>query len=97
MEFKTEFGRVTVEVSEYTNNGRVALILNDAETGEQVTVLTVNLPDATLEEGEFAVKDWTENKSIARDALASGYFVDTGKRIATGFVQAPVWRLKGGN
>ena len=51
-------------------------------------------PDAGLIDGEFAVRTWSKNESVAKAALASGIFEDTGKRIPTGFVEAQVWRFK---
>lgn len=55
--------------------------------------LTVNLPDDELDDGEFAVKTWSENEQLAKAAFATGLFEDTGKRIPTGFVEAQVWRF----
>lgn len=60
---------------------------------EQFATITVNLPNAELEEGEFLVKTWTENEWVPQ-LLNSGIFEDTGKRVPTGFVKAQVWRLK---
>lgn len=59
-----------------------------------LAVLTVNIPDADLEDGEFAIKNWSGNESVAQAAMATGLFIDTGKRIPTGFVEAQVWRFK---
>lgn len=61
--------------------------------GEAIATLTVNIPEVPLEEGEFIVKTWSENERIAADCLASGLFVDTGKRVRTGWVMAQIWRF----
>ena len=56
--------------------------------------LTVNLPDDPLEPGEFHVRSWDEGAELAAAAMATGLFLDTGKRVPTGWVQASVWRIK---
>ena len=48
-----------------------------------------------LAPGEFLAKVWSENEEIAAVALKSGLFIDTGRRIPMGFVEAQVWLLKG--
>lgn len=74
--------------------GRMAILLVDDATEEPHSKLTVNLPEAPkLAPGEFHVKTWGENEEVARAALASGLFVDTGRRVPTGFVEAHVWRF----
>jgi len=74
-------------------NGRLAIqcICGD---GPPMGVLTVNIERAELKDGEFAVKNWSENKGLAAAAMESGVFEDTGRSIPTGFVEAPVWRFK---
>ena len=90
---------VKVEQKTYLNSTAIAVILilpedpEDPDYGEEELVLSVNLPDCVLEPGEFGVKIWSENEIIAREALASGLFMDTGKRIRTGYVTAPVWKF----
>jgi hypothetical protein len=71
-------------------SGGVTIELQDEI--EPWATVTVNLPDAALEPGEFTVKTWSENESLRGPLLATGLFVDTGKRIPTGFVSAEVWR-----
>lgn len=56
-------------------------------------VLTVNLIDNKLDDGEFFVKTWSENEEFARCAMETDLFIDTGKRVKTGFVEAQVWKL----
>lgn len=59
-------------------------------------VLTVNLPNEELGDREIFVKSWSENKEFAECAMKTGLFVDTGRRVPTGFVEAEVWRLADG-
>jgi hypothetical protein len=87
------WGVVHIEEGNYTDSGRLALILRDTEEARLAT-LTVNLPDCKLEPGEFFVKNWSENQELAAEAMASGLFIDTGKRAQSGFVQPPIWKFK---
>ena len=90
---KTRYGDMDVEVTTYKTGGMAVILTQD---GQRFATLSVNFPfpEVELEEGEFAVKTWSENEEIAEDALASGLFVDTGKRIQSGYVEASVWRFK---
>ena len=88
---KTRYGDMDVDIALYKTGG-TAVILN--QDGQRFATLSVNFPEVELEEGEFAVKTWSENEQIAEDALASGLFIDTGKRIRSGYVGASVWRFK---
>lgn len=92
MKIHTRFGEAELNFKKYSN-GRTAIQLLDDEHFVMAT-LTVNLPDAKLNDDEFAVKVWSENDGISQDAFKSGLFIDTGKRISTGYVIAPVWKLK---
>jgi hypothetical protein len=55
--------------------------------------LSVNIPEAVIPDNCFHVKTWSENGAMAQAARASGLFVDTGLRAATGFAVAQVWRF----
>lgn len=57
--------------------------------------LTINIPDQQLGEGEILVKTWGENEDYRVPALASGFFIDTGRRVTTGYESAEVWRIQG--
>ena len=74
-------------------NGRPAIVLYGG--GLPFATLTVNLHESPLKDGEFFVKDWTENEVIAPWILEhTDLFEDTGHAVNTGFVQAPIWRFK---
>ena len=88
---KTRYGDMDVEVTTYKTGGTAVILTQD---GQRFATLSVNFPVVKLEEGEFAVKTWSENEQVAADCLASGLFVDTGKRIKSGYVEASVWRFK---
>lgn len=80
---------VTLLKEAYINNKRIAIV--GIEDEEPYGVLSVNLADAELAENEVAIKTWGENELWAKSALQSGFFLDTGKRIPTGWCEASVW------
>lgn len=90
--FITNYGLATAILTSYQNNGATAIVL-ECEDGSQLATLTVNVPEAKVKDGEFLVKTWSENEGIAKAALDSGLFKDTGRRVATGWVEAQVWCL----
>lgn len=85
------FGTATVVRSTYAENGEMAVTLFN-DDGEELAVLSVNLPASSrlLGENEFFAKTWSENEEIAEDALASGVFHDTG-RTSDDFLKAKIW------
>jgi len=93
MNFETKkYGKVYVSLGLYSHGGSKAITLI-SPGGMVIAKLTVNIPGVKLQPGEFFIKTWSENAPIAEDALASGLFVDTGRRIATGHVEAQIWRF----
>lgn len=90
---QTNYGLATVLKSTYHHGGATAVVL-ECENGEPLATLSVNVEGAKLGEGEFIAKTWSENEEIAKAALDSGLFEDTGRRVPTGWVEAQVWRLK---
>jgi hypothetical protein len=62
--------------------------------GEIFGVISTRL-GIPLDEGEFCVKTYSENKGWAEAALEnlSKYFEYTGKRVKSGFVEFPIYRL----
>jgi hypothetical protein len=77
--------------AQYIDGHLALLILN--ESGEHYAVLSVNIPGVQLAPDEVLIKTWAENKDIAAAVLETGAFVDTGRRVKTGFVEAQVWQL----
>lgn len=90
---QTNYGLATVRTSTYSHGGATAVVL-ECENGEPLATLSVNVEGAKLGEGEFLAKTWSENEEIAKAALDSGLFEDTGRRVPTGWVEAQVWRFK---
>jgi hypothetical protein len=67
--------------------------LNDAETGAPITTATVNLPEFPLEEGEVAIKDYSENEGILDALTDAGVVSDPKKYAITGFALVPICNL----
>ena len=83
---------VRLEKHQYANQ-RTALILVDANDGEQVACATVNLPEHDIQPGEIIVKTWSENESMLDFLVKNQIVVDTGRDVPTGYVKARVCRL----
>lgn len=92
MEFKFANQMMTIIKAYYQQGGGVCLRVVD-EAGWPYATLTSNPYGlATLEPGEYLIKTHSENKGVARAVLESGLFVDTKKRVPSGFVVLEVWR-----
>lgn len=78
--------------SRYTND-RPALILIEAESGEQYCVASVNLPDDDIRDGEIAIKDYSENAGVLDALIDGGVVSEPIGYISSGFVDVPVCRL----
>lgn len=74
-----------VKKGEY-GNGRTAIQLYDAETGEPIATATVNLPDEPIAKGYTFIKDWSENEGMLESL--KDYVEPTGRTVQTGFVEA---------
>jgi hypothetical protein len=87
-------GKAEVVTHTYQRGGKLAVELV-AEDGETIAMLSVNIPNSLhlLGDGEFFAKTWSENMTIAEDALASGIFRDTG-RTSGGDMNASIWTLR---
>jgi hypothetical protein len=73
-------------------NQRIAFRLI-CEDGEPYGALTTNIVEATLEDDEVCIPSWNLPEPLLSSYLASGRFVDTGKTVPAGYVEAPVWRV----
>jgi hypothetical protein len=77
-----------VRQSQYAN-GRTALLLVDAKTGDSIAVATVNLPDEHIARGEVFIKDHSENQGMLAALEKAGIVRATGETVPAGFVQVP--------
>jgi len=73
-------------------NGRTALVLNEKATGERIAVATINVQEE-IYDNEVVIKDYSENEGMLDALISAGIVKDTGKRIKSGFVKAPVCEL----
>jgi hypothetical protein len=92
----TPYGKAQIHIGRYPVKKAISVQLIDSENGyEPLGTLSVNLPEKNhlLGAGEFFAKIWNENVSLIRPALKSGFFIDTGRTVPTGFVYASIWRL----
>ena len=81
-----------VEKTRYAN-GRPALILNDAHTGEEVAVATVNLPGISVGPNYVFIKDYSENEGMLAALEATGIVRSTNVMASSGFVSVPICEL----
>lgn len=90
----TTYGLADVVLGRYANAAlAVQLIATD---GEPTGVLSLNIPEEaeSLNPGEFFAKTYGENESIAKQAMESGLFEDTGRTVRCGYLVLPVWRIR---
>jgi len=84
---------VEVHLAKYQDGEATAIQLIDAVNHEPFATLTCNIPGVKLEPDEVLIKRWSENEQVANEALKTGWFVETGKIVPTGFCIAEVWRI----
>ena len=85
------FGQELRLIQTADENNAVAFFVESLD-GEPWATLTVNIPGTVLAEDEVLVKTWSENEELRQPALNTGLFIDTGRRVKSGFVEAEVWR-----
>jgi hypothetical protein len=93
-EYKVRFQSFNciVEVLEYPN-GRKALELIDAKTGELVLVATTNLPNVPMASDEVAIKNYSENEGVL-DVLIKAQIISQPQRYEqNGYITAPICKL----
>ncbi len=91
----TPYGDASIHLGRYPSGGAIAVELLLDTTQDGWTFSTNLVPyGARIADDEFTVKTWSENEALVEPMLATHLFEDTGRRIPTGYVQAPVWRLR---
>jgi hypothetical protein len=93
----TPYGRATILVGRYPAGGAIAIqLVADDEPAEPMATFSTNLVPcgAQVSGDEFCVKTWSENEVLDAPMLSTGLFEDTGKRVPSGYVVSPVWRIK---
>ena len=93
----TPYGSATILVGRYPAGGAIAIQLvgDDVPTEPMATFSTNLVPyGAQVSCDEFCVKTWSENEVFVAPMLSTGLFEDTGKRVPSGYVVSPIWRIK---
>ena len=92
----TPFGEALIRVGRYPAGGAIAVQLEDSHTGEPLATFSTNLVPygARVADTEFCAKVWAENELLVAPMLSTGLFEDTGRTEASGYVLAPVWRIR---
>lgn len=83
--------RVNVQLAEY-ENGRTAIRLLTQDGGAYATA-SVNLIDEPIQEGEVAVKNWSENEGILEALIEGGIVFPPHRQIRSSFVDVSVCRF----
>lgn len=93
----TPYGSATILVGRYPAGGAIAIqLVDDDEPTQPMAMFSTNLVPcgAQVSCDEFCVKTWSENEVLVAPMLSTGLFEDTGKRVPSGYVVSPVWRIK---
>lgn len=80
---------VQIEFLKYSN-GRTAIELTDAETGEPVLTATVNIPDVDLTSREVIIKNYSENEGVLGFLMDNNIVGPVKREVSTGFVSCPI-------
>ncbi len=77
------------------DNARTALVLVERNTGEQIAVATVNLPDTPnhipgISKEVIFIKDWSENEGMFDALVGSGMIHPLNMTVPCGYVDARV-------
>lgn len=81
-----------VQVLRYPN-GRPALVLSDAETGEPIARATVNLPDEAQKPNHVFVKNCDENEGIMQALVEARIITPAHRIVSSGFITVGECRL----
>ncbi len=94
IEFKLNGQDLFISRKGFYMDGTPALKVTDRD-GIPWCILTVYVEggDGVLEDGDFLIKSWSENKSTYDTLVKEGILIPTGREIETGFVTAKVCKL----
>lgn len=88
--FKSKYGWLTAKFDKYSN-GRPSIHLY--QDGFPFARMSVNLPDATLQDREFHL-DMQQCDSIIKDIMDCGHFEPMNREDVSGFNTYEVFRIK---
>jgi hypothetical protein len=87
----SQLGRLEIRTQKYLNTGNTAVLIENNQ-GERLFTLSVNT-DVRLPANQFYAKTYSENEHIAKSLLKQKVFVDTGERLASGYVMLELWEF----
>ena len=90
-DFDGELIKLKVCIEEYRKGG-IAISLIDTETGEPC--LTASTWVNGLQEGEVAIKNYSENQGILDNLILHGIVYKPHRSVQNGFVNIPICKLK---
>lgn len=82
---------ITILQAQYRDKS-IAIELKEADGGPYGT-FSACIPGTALADGEFLAKTSSENEDLREPMLQTGLFVDTGRRVPSGFIELEVWKL----
>lgn len=91
MEFKGK--KVRVDMSGKYHNGRTAIQIVSAKSGEPYMVASVNVPLVHLEEDEVLIKDYSENAGVLKFLVENNIVEHDGRTIHEGWVEFALCKL----
>lgn len=80
---------VQIEFGKYSN-GRIAIQLIAAKTGEPFITATVNIPDVELNSREVIIKNYSENEGVLGFLMDNNIVGPVKKEVNTGFVSCQI-------
>ena len=93
--FQGEATPLRLSIRRYSGSDRIAITAEDVDPFQPFGKLTLNDPDADLEDDEIVVKEYSENASWVPQVLANlpEHFIDTGRTAKCGFHDCRVFNL----
>lgn len=84
--------QVQLQFAKYSND-RIAILLVEEGTGEDIATATVNVPEANVPEGYVGIKDYSENEGMLQFLVDNGIVEPPARYIPSGWVSIPVCKL----
>ena len=86
-------------IEEYEGNGQAAISLITTETewtvaGEPMATASVCIPDMNFQEGQTALKTWSENEGLYEALVQAGVVKATGRMAYAGNMPCPIVQIQ---
>jgi hypothetical protein len=79
--------------AQYDAGERCVLVIMDPHD-DLYALVTTNIPKLSLKDDEPSIKNWPENEGITQPLLNLDLFEGRVKKVRSGFVLVPVWRMR---